>query len=280
MRRPSSRPSSTPGPLSTARPSVAPRSIHGGRHELGQNFLAHAPTARTIASLVAASPGTILEIGPGDGALTAALVRLDRPLVAVELDEHRARRLRKRFEHAPRLEVRCADALRTPLDAAVLVGNIPFHLTTPLLRRVLTAGTWQHAVLLTQWEVARKRAGVGGATLMTAQTAPWFTFSLHGRVPRERFRPVPSVDGGILGIRRRPSPLLPARDRGGYERFVRQVFTGGGRGVRRILERTGRRSAQEVRSALSHAGVPADALPRDLAPEQWVRLWHVLGERR
>ena len=279
MRRPSSRPSSTPHPSSAIRRSAA-RSIHGGRHELGQNFLAHSPTARTIASLAAAFPGTILEIGPGDGALTAELVRLDRPLVAVELDEHRARRLRKRFERVPHLEVRCADALRTPLDAAVLVGNIPFHLTTPLLRRLLSAGTWQHAVLLTQWEVARKRAGVGGATLMTAQTAPWFTFSLHGRVPRERFRPVPSVDGGLLGIRRRPSPLLPTRDRAGYERFAREVFTGGGRGVRRILERAGSRSTQDVRSALARSGVPADALPRDLTPEQWVALWRLLGARR
>ncbi|WP_424936746.1 MULTISPECIES: 23S ribosomal RNA methyltransferase Erm [Bacteria] len=274
MRRPSPRPSST------SRPSVPPRSIHGGRHELGQNFLVHPPTARTMASLVAASSGTMLEIGPGDGALTAELLRLNRPLLAVELDEHRARRLRERFARAPHLEVRCANALRTPLDAAVLVGNIPFHLTTPLLRRLLSTGSWQQAVLLTQWEVARKRAGVGGATLMTAQAAPWFTFSLHGRVPRERFRPVPSVDGGILGVRRRPSPLLPARERGRYERFVHEAFRGGGRGIRRILEHAGHRTSRDVRTALARAGVPADALPRDLAPEQWGQLWRLLGERR
>ncbi|MDR6866647.1 23S rRNA (adenine-N6)-dimethyltransferase [Microbacterium resistens] len=261
-------------------PRSDPRSVHGGRHELGQNFLAHRPTTRTIASLVAATEGTILEIGPGDGALTGELAELGRPLTAVEIDEHRARTLRERFGGRAGVDVRCADALRVPLDAAVLVGNIPFHLTTPLLRRMLSSGAWRHAVLLTQWEVARKRAGVGGSTMLTAQTAPWFTFALHGRVPRERFRPVPSVDGGILGITRRGSPLVPLSERGGYERFVRGAFTGGGRGLRRILENASRRPAGEVRAALSRAGIPVGALPRDLAPEAWAELWRLLGARR
>ncbi len=65
----------------------------------------------------------------------------------------------------------------------MVVGNIPFHLTTPILRRLLSSATWQHAVVLTQWEVARKRAGVGGRTMMTAQAAPWFDFVLDSRVP-------------------------------------------------------------------------------------------------
>ncbi len=60
------------------------------------------------------------------------------------------------------------DALRTRLDRPVVVGNLPFHLTTPILRRLLAAGGWTEAVLLTQWEVARKRAGVGGRTMLTA----------------------------------------------------------------------------------------------------------------
>ena len=185
------------------------RSIHGGRHELGQNFLIHRPTIRRIVDLVAATGGPILEIGAGDGALTAPLAALGRELTAIEIDEHRVRTLRQRL---PKVRVEHADALRHPLDHPVLVGNVPYHLTTPILRRLLARSGWRHAILLTQWEVARKRAGVGGATMMTAQSAPWFEFALHGRVPAQHFRPLPSVDGGILSITRRASPLVDARD--------------------------------------------------------------------
>ncbi len=71
------------------------RSSHGGRHELGQNFLHHQPTIDRIAALVHGTSGSILEIGAGDGALTRALAGLGRPLTAIDIDEHRVRRLRK-----------------------------------------------------------------------------------------------------------------------------------------------------------------------------------------
>jgi len=249
------------------------RSPHGGRHELGQNFLIHRPTIHRIGDLVARTDGTILEIGPGDGALTAELARLGRRVRAVEIDEHRVRRLRERIPH---VEVQQGDALRSVLDAHVIVGNIPFHLTTPLLRRILTTDSWREAILLTQWEVARKRAGVGGSTMMTAQTAPWFDFRLHGRVPAQGFRPVPSVDGGILSITRRQTPLLPRTERPRYEAFVRGVFTGRGRGIAGILH-TRRPRHQGITAALRRAEIAADALPRDLTAAQWAELWRSMS---
>ncbi|HRE01380.1 MAG TPA: rRNA adenine N-6-methyltransferase family protein, partial [Ilumatobacteraceae bacterium] len=141
-----------------------PRSSHGGRHELGQNFLHHRPTIERFATLVEQTVGPILEIGAGDGALTRAIVQLGRPVTAIDIDEHRVERLRRSTPAATTVH---GDALRYPLKTPVIVGNVPFHLTTPILRRLLSSGTWTNAVLLTQWEVARKRAGVGGSTMMT-----------------------------------------------------------------------------------------------------------------
>jgi 23S rRNA (adenine-N6)-dimethyltransferase len=166
------------------------RSVHGGPHELGQNFLVHRPTIRGIVDLVAATEGSILEIGAGDGALTVPLAALGRDLAAIDIDEHRVRTLRRRL---PGVRMEHADALRHPLDRPVVVGNVPYHVTTPILRRMLSRRRWRHGILLTQWEVARKRAGVGGSTMMSAQAAPWFEFALHGRVPARHFRPMPSV---------------------------------------------------------------------------------------
>lgn len=250
-----------------------PRSARGGRHELGQNFLHHQPTVDRIARLVADTSGPILEIGSGDGALTRALARLGRPLTAIDVDEHRVRRLRRAL---PGVHVEHADATRHRFDVPVVVGNVPFHLTTPILRRLLGSTGWQHAVLLTQWEVARKRAGVGGRTMMTAQSSPWFDFRLHGRVPASAFTPVPSVDGGLLGITRRGSPLVPAEEREAYEAFVRAVFTGPGATLPRVVQRARGTDARTARRALEAANVSARALPRDLSPEQWARLWAAL----
>lgn len=246
------------------------RSMHGGRHELGQNFLVHTPTIDRIVALVAETDGPILEIGAGGGALTAGLAELGRTLTAIDIDERRIATLRRAH---PAVRVEHADALRHPLDTAVIAGNIPFHLTTPILRRLLQRPTWQHSILLTQWEVARKRAGVGGGTLLTAQTAPWFEFHLQGRVPARAFRPMPSVDGGILSITRRGSPLVLTVERRAYERFIGDVFTSRGRGMAAILATVSRMTTPAARSTLSAAGIDPASLPRDLDAAQWARLW-------
>jgi len=243
------------------------RSRYPGRHEFGQNFLHDQKTIRRIVDLVASTDGPILEIGCGDGALTRPLARLDRDLLAIDADHRRAAALDRAL---PNVRVRCEDALRVRLDRPVVVGNLPFHLTTPILRRLLRAGRWRQAVLLTQWEVARKRAGVGGRTMLTAQADPWFTAELRGRVRADAFRPRPSVDGGLLVVRRRDEPLLDESRRRDYERFVRQVFTARGRGIAAMLRAVGCRGADRV---LGELGLDRRALPRDLDPQEWAALW-------
>lgn len=198
------------------------RSIRSGAHELGQNYLHHRGTIDLMLERIDRTEGSILEIGPGRGALTHQLASRARPLRAVDLDEHNIAFLRKSL---PDVTFEHADVLQTTITERVVVGNLPFHLTTPILRKLLAGSTWQHAILLVQWEVARKRAGIGGATMLTAQSAPWYEFTLASRVPARHVRPVPSVDGGVLLIHRRPVPLVPTERRRDYERFVKSVFT-------------------------------------------------------
>ncbi|MBP3977451.1 rRNA adenine dimethyltransferase family protein [Microbacterium sp. BLY] len=255
-------------------PRTHPHSIHGGRHELGQNFLTHRPTIGRIIHLVDRTTGSILELGAGDGALTRPLARLGRPLTAIDIDEHRIRRLRPAL---PGVRLEIADATRHPLTTDVVVGNVPYHLTTPILRRLLSHGSWRDAVLLTQWEVARKRAGVGGGTLMTAQSAPWFSFSLEGRVPAWGFSPRPSVDGGLLTIARRDAPLVAVGERRAYEAFVRSVFQAGGSGLPGVVARACRIDRRRAQRALAAVGANGCRLPRDLQPSHWAGLWDRVG---
>jgi 23S rRNA (adenine-N6)-dimethyltransferase len=133
---------------------------HSGRHELGQNFLTDRPTVEHIVALAGRTHGPIIEWGTGDGALTIPLARLGRPIEGIELDPRRAARLQRRV--GPHVCISEGDILRhAPPAGCTIVSNVPFHVTTPVLRHLLAATSWHDAILITQWEVARKRAGVG-----------------------------------------------------------------------------------------------------------------------
>ncbi|WP_019813108.1 23S ribosomal RNA methyltransferase Erm [Saccharomonospora saliphila] len=252
-----------------------PSPYPGGREELGQNFLVDRSVIATITGLVARTHGPLVELAAGDGALTLPLSRSGRPLTAVEIDPVRVRRLRRRTPG--HVTVVHDDLLRVrfPRTPHVLVCNVPFHLTTPVIKRLLAARHWHNAVLLVQWEVARRRAGVGGASLLTARWWPWYRFDLHRRVPARAFRPVPSVDAGLLTLTRRDRPLVD--DRAGYQRFVGDVFTGPGRGLREVLTRVTGVDRATLATWLRAHGVSPRALPKDLTADQWTALWHLVG---
>ena len=232
----------------------------GGRHEHGQNFLTDPSIIATMTRLVAATDGPIIEIGPGDGALTTPLAQLGRPVTAVEIDTRLAQRLTQRLPS--HVEVVADDFLtyRLPTSAHVLVGNLPFHQTTAMLRRILHAPAWTDAIVLVQWEVARRRAGVGGATMMTAQWAPWFEFTLHSRVPARAFTPRPGVDGGILTIHRREHPLLSPTRRRQFHALVHRVYTGPGRGLAAVRA-GGTRGCSHVDTSASRPADNCDPYP-------------------
>lgn len=249
---------------------------HHGRHEHGQNFLTDRRVIAQIVELISDTSGPIIEIGPGDGALTVPLAGLGRPLTAVEIDTHQARKLTAKVP--PAVDVVQGDFLhhRLPTTPHVIVGNLPFHLTTAMLRHLLHAPGWTDAILLVQWEVARRRAGVGGATMMTAQWAPWFSFTLEGRIPAAAFTPRPGVDGGLLHIRRRAEPGIARRSRKQYQALVHAVFTGRGRGLGQILARnTGLGS--HAHAWLRRHGLPSGSLPGKMPTSAWIDLFETTG---
>lgn len=252
----------------------------GGRQELGQNFLVDRRVIARVLALVDAAPGPVVELGAGGGALTRPLVGLGRPLTAIELDPRRADALRR--DLAGSVEVVRADVLswRHPSHPHVVVGNVPFHLTTAILRKLLAEQTWSAAVLLTQWEAARRRCGVGGTSQLTVQWTPWYDFRLDRRVPARAFRPVPSVDGGLFTIHRRPAPLVPDAERRAYQAWVAEVFGGRGRGLAQVLARTRHPlSSAHARRWLAHRGLAVDALPGRLDADDWAELWREVRGR-
>jgi 23S rRNA (adenine-N6)-dimethyltransferase len=245
----------------TARPAPGP-------HELGQNWLVDRRFPAAMADILRhAPPLPIVELGAGNGAITRALLTIGVAVTAVEVDPRCLTRLRRQF--TGRADIVDEDMLRFDYGARPhnIVSNVPFAITTPLLRRLMPQRHWQTAVLLLQWEVARKRAAVGSTTLLTATWWPWYDFALHHRVPAAAFAPIPSTDGGILAIRRRAHPLVPVGQQVSYQRLVRDVFTGRGHGIGEILRRLLPPSTVNKWLVTNH--LDSRRLPRDLTAEQW-----------
>jgi 23S rRNA (adenine-N6)-dimethyltransferase len=247
------------------------RSPSGGPHELGQNWLVDRRFPAEMAEVLRhAPPYPVLELGAGNGAITGALVAAGFRVTALEIDPGYTARLSRTF--AGQAAIVQADMLRFDFGARPhhVVANVPFSVTTPLLRRLVGQQHWDTALLVLQWEVARKRAAVGGTTLFTASWWPWYEFSLCRRVPAAAFAPRPSVDGGILLVRRREVPLVPATERRPYQDLVRAAFTGPGRGLLGILSRC--LPERAIRDWMAAEALSQRALPRDVTAGQWASL--------
>ncbi|HSF97359.1 MAG TPA: 16S rRNA (adenine(1518)-N(6)/adenine(1519)-N(6))-dimethyltransferase RsmA [Ornithinibacter sp.] len=199
---------------------------HGIRptKQWGQNFVVDGNTVRRIVRVAGVGTGdTVVEVGPGLGSLTLALLSEVDRVVAIEVDPVLARALPATVaQHAPaqldRLEVVLADALAvTQLPGpppTALVANLPYNVSVPVVLRFLELfPTLRTILVMVQLEVAeRLAAGPGSKTYgVPSVKAAWYAdVRLAGRVPRSVFWPVPNVDSGLVALTRREAPVTDA----------------------------------------------------------------------
>jgi 16S rRNA (adenine1518-N6/adenine1519-N6)-dimethyltransferase len=173
--------------------------------KLGQHFLQDRNVLEQIAQAACPSPEPlVIEIGPGRGALTEFLLPRAERTIAIELDAGLAARLRSRFSS---VEVLDADVLATDLGQwgpAVVAGNLPYYITSPILERVCALGSMLvRAVLLMQREVAERLVASPGTRdygFLTVATQLFATPELLFRVPPGAFSPPPKVDSAAVRL--------------------------------------------------------------------------------
>jgi len=190
----------------------------------GQNFVVDANTVRRIVRVAAVTTDdVVVEVGPGLGSLTLALLPASARVVAVEVDPVLAAALPETVRaHAPaladRLEVVTADALAvTDLPGApptALVANLPYNVSVPVVLRFLERFTSIRRILvMVQLEVAERLAAGPGSKVygVPSVKAAWFAqVRLAGQVSRSVFWPVPNVDSGLVALERRDPPVTEA----------------------------------------------------------------------
>jgi 23S rRNA (adenine-N6)-dimethyltransferase len=215
---------------------------------------------------------TVVEIGAGSGRLTRELTLFAAVVLAIEVDPALARRLLGRRDAPANLFVHRGDALAGSLPPCPfrLVGNIPFGISTGVLRRFLSDDRTTRADLIVQFELARKMASPRGHLLPVLLAIDWH-LELMRRIPARRFHPVPAVDAAWLSARRRRSPLVGRVDRPRFERMVRRAFRYAGLPLRRSLG---------VRPILLREAGCSDARAIDLDVWEWVRVFEAISVER
>ncbi len=252
---------------------------------LSQNFLIDGNIIRKIVAAADVQPGdVVLEIGPGPGSLTQALLEAGADIIAVEMDEVLARELERLQTEPKQLTVFCEDIMKFPLQEtlkkklkpgqkAKVIANLPYHLTTPILALL---GPFHDMIasltVMVQEEVGRRmtaKAGTPEYGSLTVFLEFYAKLKYAFTVSRNCFYPIPKVDSAIIVLELRPPPLQGEQEVE-FFKITRTSF-----GHRRKMLRASLKDLYEpavITKALEELGLNPLARPEDLTLNEFLKL--------
>ncbi|WP_433965643.1 16S rRNA (adenine(1518)-N(6)/adenine(1519)-N(6))-dimethyltransferase RsmA [Tunturiibacter gelidiferens] len=258
--------------------------------KLGQNFLVDDSARHAIVDALGdLSKRTVIEIGPGHGAITDILAGRCHKLIALELDPALAAELTFRFRDHPQVQILECDVLETDLRALVpmgetadVIGNLPYYITSDILLQLFAAGnagTLARAVLMMQREVADRVSAAPGVrdygllsatAQMNAQVDNLFT------LPPSAFSPPPDVYSTVLRLHFAPRFAELGVDPDGFNIFLKQCFAQKRKTLQNNLRAAGH-SAQQLSAAWPRS-IPAQVRAEAIALESMAELYRSLFE--
>jgi len=248
---------------------------------LGQHFLVE---PRALSQVVSAAElggtETVLEVGAGLGSLTRALAAKARRVIAVEIDRRLLPPLREVLEGLDTVEIVIGDILAIDLESTIgsdpylVVANIPYNITSALIRHFLESEIApQRLVLTVQREVAQRViAGPGQMSLLALGVRVYGTPSLRARIPARAFYPRPQVDSAVLRVDVHDQPGMAGELLDPVFRLARAGFGQRRKMLKNTLAGEMNWSAVQLAELLAEAGIGIQARPQELDVQDWARL--------
>ena len=251
------------------------------RKWLGQHFLTDPRILGRIADVLAITKDdTVVEIGPGRGALTEQLVARAKRVVAIEIDRDLAKLLREKYAGDERVTVIENDVLDVNLGEAaggpyLVAGNVPYNITTPILFHALEFPRAARAVYLVQREVAERVVAAPASEnygALSANLQALASAELVFKVAAGAFTPPPKVESAVLRITPRADPLVSADEEAPFRAMVVGAFGFRRKQMQRVVRELWGLGAVEAVEILERARVKATDRPEVLTPGDFARL--------
>ena len=268
--------------------------------KLGQNFLVDRSAMQSIVEALGdITQATVMEIGPGRGALTDFLAVRAGRLIAVELDRVLSAQLRMRYARLPNVEVMEADILKSDIATMVgkrpgplrdlrpsepirakVVGNLPYYITSDILLALFAAHrNIECIVIMVQLEVAERIAAKPGGSeygLLSATAQLYGSVEMLFKLPPTAFSPPPKVQSGVVRIIISPRFAELGVDEVGFMQFLRLIF---GQKRKTLFNNLREKfDGESAKAAMAAAKVRADVRAEALSLEKMAQIYLVLRE--
>ncbi|MEN6555789.1 MAG: 16S rRNA (adenine(1518)-N(6)/adenine(1519)-N(6))-dimethyltransferase RsmA [Anaerolineaceae bacterium] len=251
------------------------------KKSLGQNFLVDPNGLEKVMLAAGIGPNdAVLEIGAGLGSLTVLLAQTAGQVVAVEIDRSLLPPLTQALSAYRNVRIVEGDILKLPLEELIpgegylVVANIPYYISSAILRRLLGAETRPARMTLTvQQEVAERICARDGKLSLLALSVQVFGApKIEARIPAGCFYPVPDVDSAVLSLALYPQPLIALEDMDDFFRLARAGFSQKRKTLRNALSAGLALPAAEIEKLLRAAGIDPQRRAETLSIPEWKRL--------
>lgn len=252
---------------------------------LGQNFLQDSEALEKIVSAAEIRENdTVLEIGPGLGSLTRYLAATAKTVVAVELDEDLIEPLKAVLSAYQNVQIIHEDILKLSpgdlisADQYLVVANIPYYITSAVIRHLLESKLKPRRVVLTiQKEVAQRIcAKPGDMSRLALSVQVYGAPRIAARIPAEAFYPAPKVDSAVLVVDIFPDPLIKGELLGSFFRLVKAGFSQKRKTLRNSLSSGLHISPAKAAELLSRANIDPQRRAETLSIAEWERLAEIM----
>ena len=250
----------------------------------GQHFLSDPKILGAIVDALAPTKAdTVVEVGSGRGSLTDILVERSGRVIAIEIDRALAKQLGERYANRPDVQVVQGDVLETDLHAIagpdfLLIGNVPYYITTPIVFKALEQPIPRRSVFLVQREVAERMAAKADTEAygaLSVNVAAVANVEQVMTVPASAFQPPPKVESAVVRLTPRGTPLVALESLPPFRAFVQAAFGLRRKQMQRVIRTVRGLSPDEAAGLLERAGIDSTARPEVLSPERFAALFEL-----